>query len=71
MIIPPEILTQQERDHRYQAFRIKCLELAISGGARADNIIEIADKLSAYILTRSPAEQDMILKERELDAKHE
>ncbi len=42
--------------HRWQDFRIRCLELAVKVGATDETVIGIADKLGEYILTRSPRE---------------
>lgn len=42
--------------HTWQSFRIRCLELAISSGAKFDSVIEVADRLGKYILTRSEVE---------------
>lgn len=49
--------TPEELAHRWQNFRIRCLELAIGGGAKAKDMIEVADKLADYILTISEREK--------------
>jgi hypothetical protein len=47
---------ETELAHRWQSFRITCLKLALKGGATEQNVIEVADKLGTYILTRSERE---------------
>jgi hypothetical protein len=42
--------------HLWQNFRIRCLELAVSGGATDKNMIEVAEKLGGYIMKGKPAE---------------
>lgn len=48
--------TNIEIAHRWQEFRIRCLELALKSGATEKNVIEIADRLGLYILKRSEVE---------------
>jgi hypothetical protein len=42
--------------HVWQEFRIRCIKLAIRSGATHQDVIEVADKLGAYILTKSERE---------------
>jgi hypothetical protein len=48
--------TDIEIAHRWQNFRIRCLELAIASGAKKQDAIEVADKLGLYILRKSEVE---------------
>ena len=48
--------TKVEIAHRWQDFRIRCLELAVKGGATEQNMIEVADKIGTYIMTQSERE---------------
>lgn len=45
--------------HRWQEFRIRCLELALKGGATDATMIDVADKLGAYIITKSALEKSV------------
>lgn len=51
----------EEISHRWQDFRIRCLELALKGGATTENVVEVADKLGEYILTRSEREKSTLV----------
>ena len=51
-----DLKVKEDMAHRWQSFRITCLKLALKGGATDQNMIEIADKLGAYILTKSKIE---------------
>lgn len=49
----------EEIAHRWQSFRITCLELALKGGATEQNMIDVADKLGKYIVTKSELEKSV------------
>lgn len=49
--------TATELSHRWQAHRIRCLELAVSSGATYNNIVDVAEKIGTYILTKSELEK--------------
>lgn len=42
--------------HRWQDFRLTCVELAIRGGAQGNTIVELATAIGAYIITKSEIE---------------
>jgi len=42
--------------HLWQELRFRCLELAVKGGATESNMIEVADRLGVYIVTKSEFE---------------
>jgi hypothetical protein len=48
---------ETEIAHRWQAFRMTCLELAVKAGATHENIIDVANKLGTYILEKSEHER--------------
>lgn len=41
---------------RWQDFRLKCVELAIQGGAQGDDIVSLATSIGNYIITKSEIE---------------
>ncbi len=49
--------TETEFAHRWQNFRIRCIELALQSGAVGESVIGMAEKLGAYILTKSELEK--------------
>lgn len=42
--------------HRWQDFRLRCVDLAIQGGARGDDIVPLATSIGSYIITKSEIE---------------
>ena len=49
----------EEVSHRWQNFRIKCLELAIASGAKTDEAITLAEKFGEYIIVKSELEKQI------------
>jgi hypothetical protein len=48
--------TPIELAHRWQGFRIRCLELAISSGAKCEEATTVAEAFSIYIMNKSKHE---------------
>lgn len=44
---------------RWQDFRLRCVELAISGGAQGADIVSRAEEIGKYIVTRSELEKSI------------